>query len=56
MFTVKKEKIIEIKFCFSFVKTDNRYLYEVNYEKIKKYVAQGVSFGEAIKKVIDSKP
>ncbi len=56
MFTLKDEKIIEIKFCFVFLKSDNKYLFEVNGEKIKQYIAQGVPVNEAIEKVIGSKP
>ena len=51
MLNIKDNKIKEIKFCFVFLKADNKCGFEVDGEKVKAYIAQGLSIDEAIKKV-----
>lgn len=43
-------KIFEIAFCYTFLKTENKYVFEVTGEKIKKYIEGGLSEDEAIAK------
>lgn len=46
-------KIFEIAFCYTFLKTENKYVFEVTGEKIKKYMEEGLSEDEAIAKGIE---
>jgi len=39
MLNVQEDKIMEIKFCFVFLKTENKYLFECIAEKIKSLIA-----------------
>ena len=50
MLNIKNGKINDIRFCFSFLKTENRNVFECRGEKIKEYIKQGLSTSEAIKK------
>lgn len=43
-------KIFEIAFCYTFLKTENKYVFEVTGERIKKYIEDGLSEDEAIAK------
>ncbi len=51
MLNIKDTKITEIKFCFVFLKTENKCGFEVDGERIKALMAQGLSIDEAIYKV-----
>lgn len=51
MLNIKDNKIAEIKFYFVFLKTENKCCFEVDGEKIKAYIEQGLSIDEAIQKV-----
>jgi hypothetical protein len=50
MLNIKDDKIINIKFCFSLMKTENRPLFECCGDKIKEFMNQGLPQKEAIKK------
>jgi len=47
---IKSKKIFEIAFCYTFLKTENKFVFEVTGEKIKKYIEDGLSQEEAIAK------
>lgn len=51
MIDVKDYKIITLKFCFLFLKTENKYKYECTLDEINKLEKQGLSFEEAWKQV-----
>jgi len=51
MLNIKDTKITEIRFCFVFLKTENKCGFEVDGEKIRALIAQGLSIDEAIYKV-----
>ncbi|MBC7382892.1 MAG: hypothetical protein H7296_07830 [Bacteroidia bacterium] len=51
MIVVKDGKIITLKFCFVFLKTENKYQYECELEMIEVLKKQGLSFSEAFLKV-----
>ena len=48
MLKVKEGQISQIKFCFVFVKTENRYIYELKTDKVRYYEEKGYSMWEAI--------
>ena len=48
MLKIEKGQISQIKFCFVFAKTDNKYIYELRADKVKRYEEQGYSMWEAI--------
>jgi hypothetical protein len=48
MLKVKEGQISQIKFCFVFVKTENRYIYELKTDKVRHYESLGYSMWEAI--------
>lgn len=56
MIGVKDDKIINMRFCFVFLKTDNKYQYECIQDKVKEFEKQGVSYNEAYKKVTGIDP
>lgn len=47
---IKGNKIIEMGFCHTFLKNENKHVFEIRGEKIKEYVNQGFSTEEAIAK------
>lgn len=47
MLVSKDGSINKIRFCYVMVKTDNKYVFEVEIERIKKYINQGHSYWEA---------
>jgi hypothetical protein len=49
MLDIKEDKIIETRFCFVFLRHDNRYIFECRGEKIKEFQNSGFSLDEAIK-------
>lgn len=51
MLEVTEGKITYIKFCYLFVKTENKYKFQCKKETIKYYMDQGFSFDEAYRKV-----
>ena len=51
MVDVKDDKIKALKFCFVFLKTENRYQFEYTLKEIKEFEIQGFTFKEAYKKV-----
>lgn len=53
MFELNDDKISYIKFCFLFVKTENKFNFECRAEKIKQYMDDGLSFEDAFKKTSD---
>ena len=55
MIDTKDGKIFILKFCFVFLKTENKYEFECIGEKIKKYMDEGLSFKKAFKKVKEAK-
>jgi len=55
MLNINDNKITEIKFCYVFLETENKCGFEVNGEKIKALIAQGLSVDEAIYKVTGHK-
>ena len=50
MLDIENGKIINTRFCFSLLKTENKYVIECRGEKVKEYVKQGLSTREAIAK------
>jgi hypothetical protein len=56
MIDTKEGKIITMKFCFVFLKTENKYEFECNLDKIKTLINQGLSINEAYKIVIGNDP
>ena len=56
MVDAKDNKIITLKFCFVFLKTENKYDYECTNDKVNELVKQGLSFNEAYKKVTGIDP
>ena len=54
MLEIQNGKIQEIAFCYTFVEGENKYLFEINTEKIKKLVARGFTFDEAYKVIVDA--
>lgn len=49
MLEIKEEKISHIKFCFTFLKTENKIVIECIGRKVGKYIEQGFSTSDAIK-------
>ncbi len=49
MLEIKDEKISHIKFCFTFLKTENKAVFECIGRKVGKYIEQGFSTLDAIK-------
>jgi hypothetical protein len=49
-------KITTLKFCFIFLKTENKYEFECVADQIKELIKQGVSFDEALERVRGFKP
>lgn len=47
MLESKDGLINKIRFCYVMVKTDNKYVFEVEIERIKKYIDQGHSYWDA---------
>ena len=47
MLQIKDTKITQIKFCHSFVHTENKYVFEYKIDKIKEYMKSGLSYDEA---------
>ena len=52
MLNIKGNKITEIQFCFAFLKTENKYLYECKGEEIKKLTDRGFPLDDAIQAVL----
>lgn len=52
-FDFKNDKIIRIKFCFTFLKTENKYVFQCRGEKIQEFIEQGLSETEAIQKALN---
>ncbi|MBT7996147.1 MAG: hypothetical protein HN691_14835 [Bacteroidetes bacterium] len=48
MLGIQDEKIIEIRFCYVFLKHDNKYVFDCRREKIKDFQNSGLSLDEAI--------
>lgn len=51
MIDADDDKITTLKFCFIFLKTENKYEFECVADKIKELLNQGVSFDEALERV-----
>lgn len=51
MLKIQDDKIIEIKFCYVFLKTENKYVFECQGDEIKKLIKKGVPPEEAIARV-----
>jgi hypothetical protein len=49
---VKDYKISRLNFCFVFLKTENKHVFEATGEKVKKYIAAGMPDKKAIAKAI----
>lgn len=49
---VKDYKIARLNFCFVFLKTENKHVFEATGEKVKKYIAAGMPNKTAIAKAI----
>jgi hypothetical protein len=49
---IRGNKIYEIAFCYTFLQNENKYVFEVIGENIKKYIDSGLSEDEAIAKGI----
>ena len=47
MLRIEHNKIIEIKFCYAFAVTENKYVFDCKMAKIKEYEAKGFSYKEA---------
>lgn len=54
MLEIENEKISQIKFCYTFTKTENRYQFECEGTQLKKYMEQGLTFEEAYKKTFNA--
>lgn len=51
MLKIKNSKIIEIKFCYIFLKTENKYVFECQGEEMKKLIKGGMTPDQAIERV-----
>lgn len=49
MLEIINEKIEEVRFCYTFRQTENKYAIEIKAEKIKQLMANGLTFEEAYK-------
>jgi hypothetical protein len=47
MLEIKEDKITNIKFCFVFAETENKYIFECIAAKMKELMKQGMSFEQA---------
>lgn len=56
MIDAKDNKITRLKFCFVFLKTENKYEFECTRDKVKELQKQGLSFNEAWKRVTGFDP
>ncbi len=54
MLDIQEGKIVNIKFCYVFVKTENKYKFECDTEQIKKYMDNGLTFEDAYKKTFNT--
>ena len=50
MLGIKEGRISQIKFCYSLLKTENKYVYEIRLEAIQHHMANGLTFHEAYAK------
>lgn len=55
MIKVLESKIFQIKFCYVFLRTKNKYVFECQGKEIKKLIMSGMSEDEAIERVIGIK-
>ena len=53
MLEIKNGTINHIKFCFVYGEAENKYQFECNAEKIKDFMASGLTFEDAYKKTFD---
>lgn len=51
MLNVKGDKIMDIQFCFVFLKTENKYLYQCIGDRVKKLIDRGFPLDDAIQAV-----
>jgi hypothetical protein len=51
MIDADDNKITTLKFCFIFLKTENKYEFECVADKIRELLKQGVPFDEALERV-----
>lgn len=56
MLDIQDGLISTLKFCYLFVVTDNKYVFECRIDKIKEYQAHGMSYREAFKEAIGTYP
>jgi hypothetical protein len=54
MLDIKEGKITNIKFCYIFAKTENKYKFECDGEQIKKHMGDGLSFEDAYKRTFNT--
>jgi hypothetical protein len=50
MVDVKEDKIENLKFCFVFLKTENKYKFQCNIEEMQEDLKKGLSIAEALEK------
>ena len=48
MFNIVGSKIYEISFCYRFLATENKHIYEITGDRIRKYMEDGLSTEEAV--------
>ena len=54
MLDIKEGKITNIKFCYVFAQTENKYKFECDGEQIKKHMSDGLTFEDAYKKTFNT--
>jgi hypothetical protein len=48
MFNIVDSKILEVSFCYRFLATENKHIYEITGDRIRKYILDGLSTEEAV--------